>query len=48
MTSPPGGGSSLLAAYLDTNKEPGDTVELEVVRGNDEVSVEATLAQWPS
>jgi S1-C subfamily serine protease len=37
-----------LAAYLDTNKEPGDTVELEVVRGADEVSVEATLAQWPS
>jgi len=37
-----------LAAYLDTTKRPGDTVELRVVRGSDELSVEATLAQWPS
>jgi S1-C subfamily serine protease len=37
-----------LAAYLDTNKQPGDSVELGVVRDNDELSVEATLAQWPS
>jgi S1-C subfamily serine protease len=37
-----------LAAYLDTSKQPGDTVELGVVRGNDELTVEATLAQWPS
>jgi S1-C subfamily serine protease len=37
-----------LAAYLDTTKRPGDTVELGVVRGSDELSVEATLAQWPS
>jgi len=37
-----------LAAFLDQNKNPGDTVELRVVRGSDELSVEATLAQWPS
>jgi S1-C subfamily serine protease len=42
------GGIEELAAYLDANKQPGDTVELGVVRGSDELSLEATLAQWPS
>ncbi|MEX0682888.1 MAG: trypsin-like peptidase domain-containing protein [Dehalococcoidia bacterium] len=37
-----------LATYLDTNKDPGDTVELTVVRDGEEVTVEATLADWPS
>jgi S1-C subfamily serine protease len=36
-----------LAAYLDTQKRPGDTVELQVLRDRQELSLEATLAEWP-
>ena len=36
-----------LAAYLDTQKKPGDTVELQVLRDGQELSLEATLAEWP-
>jgi S1-C subfamily serine protease len=36
-----------LAGYLDTEKKPGDTVELTVLRHGQELSVEATLAEWP-
>jgi S1-C subfamily serine protease len=36
-----------LAGYLDTQKRPGDTVELQVLRGGRELSVEVTLAEWP-
>ncbi len=36
-----------LAGYFDREKRPGDTVELEIVRDGEELSLEATLAQWP-
>jgi S1-C subfamily serine protease len=36
-----------LAGYLDTQKRPGDTVELQVLRDEQELSLEATLAEWP-
>lgn len=36
-----------LAGYLDTQKRPGDTVKLEVLRDGQELSLEATLAEWP-
>ena len=36
-----------LAAYLDVEKRPGDSVELLVVRDGEELSVEATLGEWP-
>lgn len=36
-----------LAGYLDTQKTPGDTVELQIVRDGQELSVQATLAEWP-
>jgi len=36
-----------LASYLDTQKRPGDTVELQVLRDGQELSLEATLAEWP-
>jgi S1-C subfamily serine protease len=36
-----------LAGYLDTQKRPGDTVKLQVLRDGQELSLEATLAQWP-
>jgi len=36
-----------LAGYLDTKKSPGDTVELQVLRGGRDLSVEVTLAEWP-
>ena len=36
-----------LATYLDQNKKPGDKVELSVMRDGKELSVTATLAQWP-
>jgi S1-C subfamily serine protease len=36
-----------LAGYLDTQKRPGDTVELQVLRDGQELSLEATLAEWP-
>jgi S1-C subfamily serine protease len=37
-----------LAGYLDENKKPGDTVELTVVRDGQQMSVQVTLAEWPS
>ncbi len=36
-----------LAGYLDNQKVPGDTVELQVLRDGRELSLEVTLAQWP-
>jgi S1-C subfamily serine protease len=36
-----------LAGYLDRQKRPGDTVELQVLRDGQELSLEATLAEWP-
>ena len=41
-------GIEQLAAYLDAEKDPGDPVELTVVRDGEETTVTATLAQWPS
>jgi S1-C subfamily serine protease len=37
-----------LAAYLDENKRPGDTIDLLVSRDRDEISIEAQLADWPA
>lgn len=37
-----------LAAYLDENKQPGDSVELTVLRDGETVSLTAQLADWPS
>jgi len=36
-----------LATYLDSQKKPGDTVQLTVVRDGKETSLKATLAEWP-
>jgi S1-C subfamily serine protease len=36
-----------LADYLSTQKRPGDTVELKVLRDGQELSLEAALAEWP-
>ncbi|MGQ9676896.1 MAG: S1C family serine protease [Chloroflexota bacterium] len=36
-----------LADYLDSQKEPGDTAELRVLRNGQELSLVATLAEWP-
>lgn len=36
-----------LAGYFDREKRPGDTVELLVARPGEELSLEATLAEWP-
>lgn len=36
-----------LADYLSTQKRPGDTVDLQVLRDGQELSLEATLAEWP-
>ena len=36
-----------LASYLDTQKKVGDTVTLKVVRGGQETTLDATLAEWP-
>ncbi len=36
-----------LAGYLDSQKKPGDTVELQILRDGRELSLEATLAEWP-
>jgi S1-C subfamily serine protease len=36
-----------LGGYLDTQKKPGDTVELTVLRHGQELSVQVTLAEWP-
>ena len=37
-----------MAAYLDGEKKPGDTVRLQVVRDGDELALEAALAEWPA
>ena len=37
-----------LAGYLDQNKAPGDTVELLVSRDGEQLTVLATLVEWPS
>ncbi|OGO50971.1 MAG: hypothetical protein A2148_03030 [Chloroflexi bacterium RBG_16_68_14] len=37
-----------LAGYLDTQKGPGDTVELAIVRDGQQLSLEARLAEWPA
>lgn len=37
-----------LAGYLDETKKPGDTVELRINRDGEELSIEATLAEWPA
>ena len=37
-----------LAAYLDSQKKPGETVELLVIRDGEELSLEPTLAEWPT
>ena len=37
-----------LATYLDTQKKVGDTVTLKVNRGGQEMTLNATLAEWPS
>ena len=37
-----------LAGYLDGQKRAGDTVTLDVLRDGQEMTVEATLAEWPS
>ncbi|MDP2948707.1 MAG: trypsin-like peptidase domain-containing protein [Chloroflexota bacterium] len=36
-----------LARYLDTQKRPGDTAKLKVLRDGQELSLGATLAEWP-
>jgi len=33
--------------YIDA-KQPGDTVSLHVVRGGEEITISATLAEWPN
>ena len=37
-----------LASYLDSQKRAGDSVTLDVLRDGQEISVDATLAEWPS
>ena len=37
-----------IAAYLDGEMKPGDTVRLQVVRDGDELALEAALAEWPA
>jgi len=37
-----------LASYLDSQKRPGDSVTLDVLRDGQEISVDATLAEWSS
>jgi S1-C subfamily serine protease len=37
-----------LSGYLDTEKKVGDIVSLTVIRGGEKLSLEATLAEWPS
>jgi S1-C subfamily serine protease len=37
-----------LATYLDQQNDPGDSVELTVVRDGDEITLDAILADWPS
>jgi len=37
-----------LAGYLDKEKQPGDSVELTVVRDGEELTLMAQLAEWPA
>jgi putative serine protease PepD len=37
-----------LASYLDSQKKVGETVTLKVNRGGQEMTLNATLAEWPS
>jgi putative serine protease PepD len=37
-----------LADYLDSEKRAGDTVTLDVLRNGQQITVQATLAEWPS
>jgi S1-C subfamily serine protease len=37
-----------LADYLDSAKRAGDTVTLDVLRNGQQITVQATLAEWPS
>jgi S1-C subfamily serine protease len=37
-----------LAAYLDEQKAPGDSVELSVIRNGENLSLTAQLAEWPA
>jgi S1-C subfamily serine protease len=37
-----------LAGYLDQEKEPGDSVELSVVRNGENLTLTAQLAEWPA
>lgn len=41
-------GIEQLAGYLDENKQPGDSVQLSVLRDGGTITVTATLAEWPS
>jgi S1-C subfamily serine protease len=41
-------GIEKLAGYLANEKRPGDTVDLTVIRDGEEMTITATLAQWPS
>ena len=43
----PMAGIDELAAYLDEEKRPGDSVALLIVRDGEEQTVVATLAEWP-
>jgi len=36
-----------IAGYLDAQKKVGDTVQLKIKRGNEELIVDATLTPWP-
>ena len=37
-----------LASYLDAEKKIGDTLTLKVIRGEQEVTLDVTLAEWPT
>ncbi|MGA9350801.1 MAG: trypsin-like peptidase domain-containing protein [Anaerolineae bacterium] len=37
-----------LAGYLDSEKRAGDTVTLDVMRNGQDMTLQATLAEWPS
>ncbi len=42
------GSVAQLGSYLDGHKKVGDTVELSVLRDGQTITVQATLAEWPS
>jgi S1-C subfamily serine protease len=41
-------GIDALADYLDVNKKVGDSVKLDVIRQGQTLTVDVTLAEWPS